>query len=62
MLCSRLRANGIDAFVQGASVSGGPTPGLPSLSPTLPAEVWVDEADIEQARQFLPDHDTQIQS
>jgi hypothetical protein len=57
MLCAQLRANGTDAFLNGASGIGGPAPGLASLNPALPAEVWVNEADVDQARQFLPDRD-----
>jgi hypothetical protein len=52
MLCQELRSNGIEAFYKGALPSG--LGGVASVNPASPAEIWVSEADLDQARQFLP--------
>jgi hypothetical protein len=52
MLCQELRSNGIEAFYKGALPSG--LGGVASVNPASPAEIWVSEADLDRARQFLP--------
>jgi hypothetical protein len=52
MLCERLRANGIKAFYRATSPWGGGV--TSSIDPAFPAEVYVQEQDLESARGFLP--------
>jgi putative signal transducing protein len=51
-LCGLLRANGIDCMYRGTSMSAGF-----GLSTTMggPTEVFVEEGDLERAREFLPE-------
>ena len=52
MLCERLRADGIEAFARATSPWGGGVNS--SLEPAFPAEIFVHEHDLEQARKYLP--------
>jgi hypothetical protein len=54
MICLELRSNGIEAFYKGALVGSGVGGGVASANPASLAEVWVGEADLDRARQFLP--------
>ncbi|MFL5964896.1 MAG: DUF2007 domain-containing protein [Gaiellaceae bacterium] len=53
MICSRLRANGIEAFYKGISPYAA-AGGLAPTDPAFPAEIWVGAGHVEQARQLLP--------
>jgi hypothetical protein len=53
MMCSRLRANGIEAFYKGTTPFGGDAMGIADLNPALPAEIWVGEHHLDQARRLL---------
>ena len=49
-LCSRLRANGIEAFVKRTQ----PFPGISGVTTDFgPAEVWVGEHDLERATELI---------
>jgi hypothetical protein len=53
MLCSRLRANGIEAYYRGLSPFGWGAIGTADLNPALPAEIMVGEHQLDQARRLL---------
>src|SRR4051794_39582073 len=52
MICSRLKANGIEAFYKGTSPYGGASLGQAATDPAFPAEIWVGAGQVEQARQL----------
>src|SRR5205814_439495 len=52
-LCERLRANGIEAFYKGAGYLQAGGGNAAELHPDQPAEVWVEEHQLEEARKFL---------
>jgi hypothetical protein len=53
MMCSQLRANGIEAYYRGISPFGGDAVGIADLNPALPAEIMVGEHQLDQARRLL---------
>ena len=53
MMCSRLRANGIEAYYRGLAPYGWGAIGTADLNPALPAEVMVGEHQLDQARRLI---------
>ena len=51
MICTMLRDNGIEAFTRATSAWGGGVNN--ALDPAYPAEVWVRDSDVEQARKLI---------
>ena len=52
MLCSLLRSEGIKCFHRRTDFAAGAADAGPAIGG--PREVWVDEADVERARELLP--------
>jgi hypothetical protein len=53
-LCHRLHANGIEAFYKGAGYLQAGGGNAAEMHPDQPAEVWVEEHQLAEARKFLP--------
>jgi hypothetical protein len=51
LLCSQLRAEGIECFSKRTNFGAGAADGGSSF--TGPFEIWVNEADVERARELL---------
>ena len=52
-LCQRLHASGIEAFYKGSGYLQAGGGNAAELHPEQPAEVWVEEHQLEEARKFL---------
>lgn len=52
-LCERLHANGIEAFYKGSGYLQAGGGDAAELHPDQPAEVWVEEHQLDEAQRFL---------